>query len=190
MGLLRQLPGILVPLALAMAVVAVGLRVLNATPAYVQALVAAPPPAPNVLDERLSFPSIEAAEKELGVRVATPAYFPSYLSWPPSSIRAQREPVKVVSLLFRSSEGQQGLQIRELFWQGETLPFPVPEPLDIAQRKVVDVNGTAGQLLLGSGQGGTTVNQLRWRVGGIHFILTAVFPPEELLRIAESIEPQ
>ena len=187
-GFLKQLPSILLPFAIAVLVAVMGLRLLNGVPSYVQDLVSGPPVPKNVLDERLSYPTIEAAEKDLGVKVATPAYFPSYLIWPPSSIRGQREPVKVVSLLFQSSDGQQGLQIRELFWQSESLPFAVPEPLHVAERRAVDVDGIAGQLLLGSGQDNTPINQLRWRAGGVHYILTTIYSPEELLRIAQSMQ--
>ncbi len=187
-GLLKQLPSILLPFAIAVAVMVMMLRLLNGVPGYVENLVAAPPLPQNVLDERLSYPSIEAAEKDLGVQVATPAYFPSYLVWPPSSIRGQREPARVVSLLFQSSDGKQGLQIREIFWQGDSLPFAVPEPLNVAERRAVDVDGNAGQLLLGSGQEGTPVNQLRWRTGGVYYVVTTIYPAEELLRIAQSMQ--
>jgi hypothetical protein len=184
---LRQLPGILVPLVLIVAVMAVALRLVNGVPSYAQSLIAGPPPPQNVLDERLTYPSVEAAQKDLGVTIALPAYFPSYLTWPATSIHGQREPARVVSMLFRSSNGQQGLQIRELFWQGVELPFPVPEPVEVVERSNVDVNGVAGQLLVGSGQGNTAVNQLRWHAGGIHFILTTIYPPDELLKIARSM---
>lgn len=181
------LPGIVLPLAFAVVVVAIGLRLLNAVPAYVTYLTAGPAPVPTVLDERLSYPTIEAAEKDLGVKVWAPYYFPSYLSWPPVSIRGQREPAKVVSLLVRSTDGQQALQIREIFWQGNELPFSVPEPVQVTERRDVDVEGTPAKLLLGTGEGGTVVNQLRWRSGGVYFILTSVQPPEELLRMAGSM---
>lgn len=186
-GLLRQVLGIIAPLAGTVLVMAVALRLLNGVPAFVENLVAGPPPPQNALDERLSYPSIEAAEKELGVKVSLPSYFPSYLMWPPSSVRGQKQPARVVSILFQSSTGQQGLQIREIFWQGYDLPFPVPEPLDVVQRADVDVDGVAGQLLAGSGQDSMPVNQLRWHFGGIHYILTTIYPPDELLKIARSM---
>jgi hypothetical protein len=184
---LRQLPGIAMPLVIVVVVVVFTLRWLNGVPAYVENLVAGPRPPQSVLDERLSFSSIEAAERDLGVKVGVPVYFPSFLVWPPSSIRGQREPVRVVSLLFRSNDNMQGLQIREIFWSGEDLPFPVPEPLVVTERRGVDVDGVPGSLLVGDGQSGTAVNQLRWRAGGVHFIVTTVYPPEELLTIARSI---
>ncbi len=187
-GFLKELPSILLPFAIAVLGAVIALRLLNGVPSYVESLVTGPPLPRNVLDERLSYPTIEAAEKDLGVAVATPAYFPSYLVWPPASVRGQREPAKVVSLLFQSSDGQQGLQIRELFWQGESLPFAVPEPVHVTESRAVDVNGVAGQLLLGTGQDNTPVNQLRWQAGGLHYIVTTIYPPAELLRIARSMQ--
>ncbi len=187
-GILKQLPSILLPFAIAVVVAVMALRLLNGVPGYVQNLVAGPPAPKNVLDERLSYPSIEAAEKDLGVKVATPAYFPSYLKWPAASVRGQREPARVVSMLFQSSNGQQGLQIREVFWQGESLPFPVPEPDNLAETANVDVHGITGQLLLGSSEDGTPVNQIRWYAGGVHYILTTIYAREELLKIARSMQ--
>lgn len=184
---LRALPGIVVPLAFAVAVVALGLRLLNATPGYVGALIAGPSPVPYILDERLSYTTIEAAEKDLGVKVWTPYYFPSYLTWPPVSIRGQREPARVVSLLVRSNEGKQALLIREVFWQGAELPFDVPEPAQVEERRDVEIDGAPAKLLLGKGESGSVVNQLRWQAGGVFFILTSVETPEELLRMAASM---
>ncbi|HEX9017525.1 MAG TPA: hypothetical protein VF960_16140 [Chloroflexota bacterium] len=187
MSPVKALTGIIWPFVLAVAVIAIGLRLLNGVPGYVAYLTAGPTPVPNVLDERLSFPSVEAAQKDLGVKVWVPFYFPSYLSWPPATVRGQREPVKVVSLLVLSTEREQALQVREVFWPGDDLPFGVPEPAQVAERRDVDIDGVAAKLLLGSGEGGTVVNQLRWRSGGVHFILTSVMPPEELLRMAGSM---
>jgi len=185
---IRALPGILAPVLFTVLVVALGLRLLNATPAYLVLLRDGPPPPPNILDERLSYPTIEAAEQDLGLRVRTPSYFPSYLVWPPASVRGQRQPAKVVSLLIRSADGQQALQIRQLFWPGDELPFPVPEPAQVVETREVRVDRMPGRLLLGSGQGNTPVNQIRWRMGSVHFVITGVTPPEELLRIAESMQ--
>ncbi len=185
----RDLPGLLGPLLVTVVAAAVALRLLNGLPAYLGSLLAPPPPAPLALTERLEYPTIEAAEQELGVRVSTPSYFPSYIRWPPAAIRGQREP-RVVSLRFNSSDGQQVLQIREIFWTSENLPFPVPEPLEVLERREVDVNGAEGRLLVGRGQGTTSVNQLRWRVAGVHLVVTTIYSPEELLRIGRSIHPE
>ncbi len=188
--LARELPGILAPLVVTVVAAVLLLRVLNLVPDYWQRLIAGPPPALPVLSERLEFPSLEAAERELRVRIATPSYFPSTLIWPPASIRGQREPARVASLLFLSSDGQQALQVRELFSPGEELPFPIPEPMEVLERRDVPVNGAAGRLLIGRGQGGGQVNQLRWHANGVHLVVTTIYSPEELLRISESIHPE
>ena len=62
--------------------------------------------------------------------------------------------------------------------------------MEVVERKEVEVDGSTGRLLLGRGQTGQTVNQLRWRANGIHLVVTSIYPPEELLRIAESIHPE
>lgn len=188
-GFARELPGILGPLTFTVLVAVVALRLLNLLPAYWQSLAGGPPPAPPVLDDRIGYPDLETAEADLKVTVLTPRYFPSTLVWPPSSVRGQREPARVVSLLFRTSDGQQALQIREVFSPGEDLPFPVPEPVEIVTRQEVTVNGSPGLLLLGRDQGGAEVNQLRWRISGVHLVVTTIYPPEELLRISESMHP-
>lgn len=168
-------------------VVAVALQLLDGVPETIRRLVAGKTPVPYALSERLEYPSIEAAEKELGVQIMLPSYFPSYLAWPPAAVRGQAEPVKVVSMLFHSEDGQQGLQIREVYWPDAELPFPIPGPLDLLERRGVDLNGVPGQLLLGRGQSNSQVNQLRWRYGGVHIVVTTIYPVEELLRIARSM---
>jgi hypothetical protein len=183
----RRIAGIVAPLLVTVAAAALLLRLLNGVPAYWQRLTAAPKPAPMALAERLEYSSIEEAGSALGVEILTPSYFPSYLEWPPVSVRGQREPVRVVSMLFSSTDGLQALQIRELFWAGEEPPFPIPEPADVMERQTVEVNGVPAELILGKGQADTQVNQLRWRLGDIHLIATTICPPEELLRIARSI---
>ncbi|MGE5617812.1 MAG: hypothetical protein ACM3US_00980 [Sphingomonadaceae bacterium] len=188
--LVGEMLGILAPLLLTVAVAVLALRLLNAVPAHWQRLTGGPPPAPPVLAERLQFSSIEEAEAELGVRALLPAYFPSSLAWPPASVRGQREPARVVSLLFLSADGRQALQIREVFSPEEALPFPLPEPVEVLERRDVAVNGVVGLLLLGRGQDGAAVNQVRWRHGGAHLVVTTIYPPEELLRIAESMHPE
>ncbi len=183
----RELPGILAPLLLTVAAAVLLLRLLNAVPEYWERVNTGPLPAQPVLNERLQFPTLEAAEAELRVAIGVPSYFPASLVWPPASIRGQLEPARVVSLLFLSTDGQQALQIREIFSPGEELPFPIPEPIQLLERKEVPVNGSMGQLLLGRSLEGTPVNQLRWRANGVHLVVTTILPPEELLRISESI---
>lgn len=179
--------GIAIPFLLTVVAVALALRLLNGLPAQLQRWIFGPPEPRFVLSERLQYPTIEAAEAELGVKVGIPSYFPSRLVWPPASVRGQREPARVVSLLFRSNDGEQALQIREIFWPGDELPFPVPEPMEVIERRVVEIHGAGGQLLLGRGQDDVPVNQLRWRTRGVHLVVTTVFPPEELLKIGKSI---
>ncbi len=186
----RELPGIFTPLVVTVIAAVLLLRILNAAPDYWRYLIAGPPPPQATLNESLAFPSLEDAETGLQVKIPTPAYFPSSLAWPPASIRGQLEPIRTVSLLFLSSGGQQALQIREVFSPKEQLPFPIPEPMVVLERKDVTVNGAAGLLLLGQGQGRETVNQLRWRIGGIHLVVTTIYPPQELLRVSESIHPE
>jgi hypothetical protein len=183
----RELPGVLFPFLLTIAAIALALRLLNAVPGYWEMLVAEPEQAPPSLTEHLRYSSIGEMETDLGVTVALPSYFPSYLVWPPDSIRGQRDPAPVASLLFVSSEGQQALQIRQLFWAGESLPFEVPEPIQVLERREVRMDGGAGQLLIGQSQVGAPLNQLRWRTGDVHVVITTVYAVEELLRIAQSM---
>ena len=185
----RELFDIVVPFLLTMAAVALALRLLNSVPAWWVTLMVEPTPVPMALNERLECPSIEAAETDLQVKVSIPRYFPSYLARPPASVRGQREPVKVVSLLFRSQDGQQALQIREIFWPGEDLPFPVPEPVEVLERRDLELDGAAWKLLIGRGQGNQPVNQVRWHADGVHFVVTAIYPPEELMMICQSLHP-
>jgi hypothetical protein len=183
----REIPGILLPFLLTIAAIALTLRLLNAVPGYWEMLTAQPVQVPPSLTEHLRYSSIEEMEGDLGVSVALPSYFPSYLVWPPDSVRGQRDPAPVASLLFVSTEGQQALQIRQVFWSGDELPFEIPEPLQVLERRAVEMEGGTGLLLIGQSQAGAPLNQLRWRNGDVHRVVTTIYSEGELLRIARSM---
>ncbi|MCL5074618.1 MAG: DUF4367 domain-containing protein [Chloroflexi bacterium] len=93
----------------------------------------------------------------------------------------------MVSLLFRSADWRQGLLIHEIITTSADPPPTVPEPVTILERTTITINGQEGTLLTGKGDDGTPCNQLRWRAADRYLILTTIYPPEELLKVARSM---
>ncbi|MBI4285717.1 MAG: hypothetical protein HY670_07440 [Chloroflexi bacterium] len=134
------------------------------------------------------YDSVEEAQAAVGFKVAVPAYFPSYLAWPPARIEAQLEPVPLVKMLFLSAVDREAiLLIHQIQADSPDLPIPIPWIETVRQRMIVAVNTVSGELVIGKRANGEIVNALHWRAGGQHFIVVTIKPVNELLRLAQSM---
>lgn len=176
--LLREFPGILIPVGLVLGIAALVLSLLNSVPAQLQGS-----------DRILEFKNIREAQMELGISISVPAYFPDYLSWPPAFVQAQRKPALTVLLLFLSREKD-----REALWISQVIAeedkeslTQLPEPKKVLQRSKVDVGENEGELILGRDTDGKPYNYVRWRHGNRHLAIATIYAPEELLKMARSM---
>lgn len=177
-GFLREAPRLMLA-PVVVGVVALALYLLGMVPAYWQSSVS--------LRE---FSSLEEAESVLGFEVVVPAYFPSYLSWPPAEIRGQLEPIPMAQMLFLAADRHtKALLISQILSDREGLPSAVPWIETIQQKITVDINGNSGQLIIGKGADGQSLNSVHWRADGLHFIVVTIHPVKELLTLARSMHP-
>jgi len=179
MRFLKEMPGIIFPILLVTMLAGIGLKLLGAVPSYIRG----GPPVE-------SYATLEEAELALRMDILLPAYFPDYIRWPPAAITAQKEPGVMVSLLFLTRDGsRKAMWVHEIMPPSLDLEASIPEPKQVWRRTTVTMNGEEGWLLLGRDEEGYPSNQLRWPARGGFFIVTTIYPEEELVRIAQSMHP-
>ena len=118
------------------------------------------------------YSNLEKAEAELGFEVVIPAYFPSYLSWPPTEILGQLEPTPMVQVLFLASDqSTETLLIYQIISDEDDLPVAFPWIETVLQEMPVSINDTYGNLIIGRGTDDKPLNGVHWMRDGIHFIV-------------------
>lgn len=159
-------------------IVALVLYILGTVPSYLQSPVGG----------AREYNSLEEAELELGFEIAVPAYFPSYLSWPPARIWGQLEPVPMVQMLFlASNQYAETLLITQIVSESEDLPVALPWIEVVRQEMPVTINGNEGRLIVGERADGRLVNGAYWRAGNFHFVVVTVQQVRELLTLVRSM---
>ncbi len=140
---------------------------------------------PAIEKEEQTFATIDQAEKAIGRKVVLPAYFPDFLSWPPSQIRGKGQPNAWIALSVNSGEQKDALTIEEWFFpQTEPSPPKVPS----IEKTQTQVDGTAASLLVWQ-EGGVTYRRIYWTEGGMLVSITSLGSLEELSKIAQSVHP-
>ncbi len=176
---IKELFKVVGTLGVIIGLVAIGLRVLNTIPLYIQG---EPEKWPK------HYRSIEEAETSLGIRIRIPYYFPVYLEWPPSLIKADHLPALTLSLdfLYRGKE-ELALSIHQIISERETLPQGFLEAPRGWQETSVNIKGRAGSLAVGKNKEGKDGSRISWREYDRYLILESTLPPEELIRIARTM---
>jgi hypothetical protein len=173
---LKETPGLMLA-PVVVGVMALGLYLLGMVPASVQG-----PTGPQV------YSSIEEAESALGFDISVPAYFPSYLAWPPAKITGQLEPFPMVQMLFLDSgRSHEVMLIYQIVSDREDLPVALPWLKTISQEMPVDINGNIGELVVGERADNQGINGVYWKTGDFHFVVVMTQPARELLTLARSI---
>lgn len=176
--LLKETPKLLLA-PVVVGVLAIVLHLLGLVPAYIQ--------GNNGIIE---YSGIEAAESGLGFKIIIPAYFPSYLAWPPARIEGRLEPERSVELLFLSSSQQtRALVIRETVTENGPLPLPLPWIDTVQETMSVAIGESEGKLLVGLDANGQVVNGVAWRDGNMTLVMVTTRPVPELLTLARSMHP-
>ncbi len=170
----------LTSLALVLALVAGGLRLLDTLPQRLAELTEYRGGRP--------FAQISEVERRLGERLALPAYFPQTLRWPPARIRVAGARPAQVLLAFDAATGSGE---RLLFAQSvggveePTAPlWPDGVLLDSAGVGLQQTTGVLERLLAPDGR---IWHQVRWERWGRLLVLRSAGGPEELMTLARSV---
>jgi hypothetical protein len=175
----KELPGMVLPPALLMGFMALSFYLLNLVPPSLQA------------EQVKDYESVEAAERALGIEISLPAYFPDYLAWPPARITLHRTPLLMFSLRFSAADGtEEALSIHQIFSTNkDEHSQAVAKPGVLLGEIPVVIEESQGVLIIGKGEGGIPFNQVRWSKADRYLIVSTLYPPEELLKIARSMKP-
>ncbi|MFH1651869.1 MAG: hypothetical protein ABID87_07220 [Chloroflexota bacterium] len=174
---LKEVPRLILAPALVAGVAALALYWLGMVPDYLQ------PPENGPRD----YDSIAAAEADLGMSIALPTYFPSYLAYPPTVIRGQREPVRSVQMTFVGEYGSApALTITQT--EGEAgAPVTLPGMESVGSRTTIIIGEGEGTLITGTGKGGQPLTGAYWRADGFLFTVVTTRSERELLTIIRSM---
>lgn len=170
----RNLAGLAVFLLLAGGIT-LGLTVLNRVPLYAEKGVVR------------QYGSIDEAGRALGMKeVLAPAYYPEGLGWPPTAVFAQGKPFRAILMEFGDGAGgDPSLVISE----SESGSFP-PGRLrfeSVTERTDYGLKGRKAVLEVGRSTDGSELSRVTWSERGKTVVVTAKYPPFELLRTAESM---
>ncbi len=134
------------------------------------------------------YSTIEQAESALGFDILVPAYFPSYLAWPPAEIKGQLEPLPMVQMLFLSHDRHtEVMLVYQMVSDSDDLPIALPWIKTILQEVPTDINGNSGRLVVGERTDGQRINGVYWKVDDFHLVVVTTQGIPELLTIARSM---
>lgn len=163
---------------LILSIMILGLLILNTIPSMIQE------------QGMRNYSSIEAAQKEAGLeRVFLPAYFPQRLSWPPAEILAQGAPFPLLLVHFSERDsGRLVLAIRQVEYK-HTAEAQQPRLAveSIRSRESIILKGRKAELLSGKCRETGQCVGISWQEADFELRLVGQLPPEEMLRMAESM---
>lgn len=139
----------------------------------------------------INYESVDEAKRALGTEISLPSYFPDYLAWPPTKITLHRKPVPMLSMLFSAADGTaEALSIYEIFSAGDDdYSEAIAEPSVLLGKVPIFIEESRGVLLIGKEEDDTPCYQVRWNKGDRYLVVSSLYPPEELLKIASSMKP-
>lgn len=163
--------------------------VLGMTVLMLAALDAVPRALQPQVERLATVPSVEAAEKRLGEKLAMPSYFPESLAWPPSQVRIARgdPPTVSISLLGRDGGGTRVLLCQTVGAEGAVSADLLPRPSRVLDSRKLQVAGAPGSLARVETPDGLLWHDLGWSHSGQQFVLRTRGTVTEALMMAESV---
>lgn len=136
------------------------------------------------------YTSIDEVKADLDIRkVFVPAYFPQNLSWPPSSIIAQRRPFALIAMQFRHPGASDVAMVIEQRAAGSRGYPDTALVLDkVVQQGHVDIKDRDGTLARGF-CGRDACSRISWREGDFLLTITLKGTERDIIRIARSMVP-
>lgn len=166
-------------LGLVLGAIAIGLRALDAVPG---ALTGNPRGVRHV-------DSIDALQRETGLKAPLPPYFPDTLRWPPAAIRVFGRGAATLMFVRRDS-GSPWLLIGLARGQNEGLPARLLEEGLTLQSSPVAVAGQPATLRRLRTSDGLLWQELTWRSGAQVFVMRYRGSLEQLETMASSLQGQ
>lgn len=130
--------------------------------------------------------SVEEAERALGVRLASPSFYPARLAWPPAEVRVAGGRGGAASFAFRPADpAGPAVQLLQATTPGAPIPpalLAVTRELSASRTTVGPRPATLARVLVD----GATWDELRWERDGRAMVLRTQGEVDELLRMARS----
>jgi hypothetical protein len=133
------------------------------------------------------YASIEKAEADLGFQITVPAYFPSYISWPPAEITGQHLPIPKVDIVYYSQYGAKILEITQIESDSDKPPDGLPWVRDIPQKTPITIDNDTGVMIAANDADGHPLNGAYWKSGNFFYIVITNRSESELLTIVRSM---
>ncbi len=133
------------------------------------------------------YPTVAAAEADLGFTINVPSYFPSYLSWPPGAITAPYYPYPAVETVYYSPSGAMVLSVLQVELGEGDLPALRPRIRTVTEESNLNLDTLQGTLVTGTGTGGQTLNGAYWSSGGFYYEVVTSRAVRDLLTMVSSM---
>ena len=137
------------------------------------------------------YATLDEARRALGwQRPLLPAYFPSYIAWPPAEVLAGTEPVPTLVVQFRHREqGTIVLSLAQVRASHEAVPLAI-EPVEAVETSRRSINGHDAVVARGRCADGGLCTSIDWQQGDFHMSMGLRDGIDELVRMAHSVDQQ
>jgi len=134
--------------------------------------------------------TVDQAERWLGSRLASPAYFPARLGWPPSEVHVAGGRGGAAAFTFRARDGHgPDVQLLQATTPGQPIPAALLQVASVLSTTRATVGARPATLSRVLVEGRTWV-ELRWERDGRAMALRTQGEVEELLRMARTAHRQ
>lgn len=134
-----------------------------------------------------TFASVADLERTVHRRLALPAYFPSSLRWPASTVRLNAGGSAATVVFAGKVDGRDRLVLVQMLEGDDSLPDGMRPPGALLGASPVRIGAVDGRLSRIRAPDGAIWNEVSWRAEGAALSLRFNGSVEELLRIAGSI---
>lgn len=136
--------------------------------------------------------SIEEVSSKLKIRdIFIPSYFPQRFKWPPSVILAQTRPYAAIMMEFKDvKSGDTGLVIAQIKTGAHFVSDDIIAMPQIRREISYPLNGRRALVEVGVGNNDEPRSRLSWTEGRYRITVSMKSSPFELIKIAESMQPQ
>jgi hypothetical protein len=133
------------------------------------------------------YASIEEAEADLGFQITVPAYFPSYISWPPAEITGQQLPIPGVETVYDSPYGAKILVISQMVSDSREPTDALPWVKTVLEKTSITIGDNTGVMITATDADGHPLNGAYWKSDNFFYVVVTDRSESELLTIVRSM---